>query len=119
MAIDHIVLTLRAPEASAASYARAEGMGVRFGAGRRAVAFGRQKINLPPLGQETRTHAGIGPGDRCLVTRRAPEQTLAHLALQGAKVIEGPVTKSGAQGPITSVYFNDPDGNLIEISRFD
>ncbi|MCR8725107.1 VOC family protein [Frigidibacter sp. ROC022] len=118
-AIDHVVLTVRDPDAAAAFYARVLGMEpLTFAGNRRAVRFGGQKINLQRLGDETRNHATIGSGDLCLLTRWPTSQTLAHLAAEGVEVVEGPVRKSGARGTITSVYFRDPDGNLIEISRY-
>ena len=118
-AIDHLVLTVRDPEAAAAFYARTLGLPVvRFGQGRLALQVGDQKINLQALGQETRNHAAIGCGDLCLLTTLPPEETIARLAAQGVAIAEGPVEKTGARGPFTSVYFNDPDGNLIEVSRY-
>ena len=85
------------------------------------MTFGNQKINLQTLGQETRNHAGIGSGDVCFVTRWTVEEVLGHLSASESpsRCSKGPVTKTGALGPITSVYFNDPDGNLIEIARYD
>ena len=117
--IDHIVLTVREIERSVAFYERVLGMeAITFAGGRRALRFGDQKINLQTLGEEVRNFAGIGSGDLCLVTRMGTEALLAHLAAEGVAVIEGPVEKSGALGPICSVYFNDPDGNLIEVSKY-
>jgi len=117
--IDHVVLTVADVDAAAAFYNRVLGLQVeRFGAGRIALRFGRQKINLQSLGQEQRNHATRGSGDLCLLTELAPEVTLAALQRAGVTVLEGPVPKTGAEGPITSVYFTDPDGNLIEISRY-
>lgn len=116
---DHIVLTVRDIARAAEFYARVLRMEVvTFGEGRTALRFGNQKINLQTLGQETRNFAGIGSGDLCLVTEVDTEALLAHLEAEGVTVIEGPVEKSGALGPITSVYFNDPDGNLVEVSRY-
>lgn len=118
--IDHIVLTVRDIERAAKFYERVLGMQViTFAATRTALTFGNQKINLQTLGQETRNNAGIGSGDLCLVTDMATDDLLAHLANEDVAILEGPVSKSGAQGPITSVYFNDPDGNLIEVARYD
>ncbi|MDE3121376.1 MAG: VOC family protein [Paracoccaceae bacterium] len=118
--IDHIVLTVRDPDKAAAFYTRVLGMEpITFGNGRRALRFGNQKINLQSLGQETRNHACIGSGDLCLLTQWPSDRILSHLAAEGVAVVEGPVTKSGARGPITSIYINDPDGNLVEISRYD
>ena len=117
--IDHIVLTDADIERSVAFYARVLGMqAVSFGNGRRALQFGQQKINLQTLGMEPRNHAAVGAGDVCLITDWPTARVLARLAAEGVPVLEGPVTKSGAQGPIESVYFNDPDGHLIEVSRY-
>lgn len=117
--IDHIVLTVADIERSVAFYARVLGMqAVTFGNGRRALQFGQQKINLQTLGMEPRNHAAVGAGDVCLITDWPTERVLARLAAEGVPVLEGPVMKSGAQGPIESVYFNDPDGHLIEVSRY-
>ena len=117
--IDHIVLTVADIERSVAFYARVLGMqAVSFGNGRRALQFGQQKINLQTLGMEPRNHAAVGAGDVCLITDWPTERVLARLAAEGVPVLEGPVTNSGAQGPIESVYFNDPDGHLIEVSRY-
>ncbi|MFD1893584.1 VOC family protein [Ottowia beijingensis] len=117
--IDHIVLTVADIERSVAFYVRVLGMqAVSFGNGRRALQFGQQKINLQTLGMEPRNHAAVGAGDVCLITDWPTARVLARLAAEGVPVLEGPVTKSGAQGPIESVYFNDPDGHLIEVSRY-
>lgn len=119
-AIDHLVLTVRSPEASVAFFARVLGLEtIRFGKGRLALKVGDQKINLQTLGQETRNHACIGSGDLCLLTDEPLTNIEARLAAEHIAILEGPVQKSGARGPIQSVYFNDPDGNLIEISRYE
>lgn len=116
---DHLVLTVRDPDAAADFYARVLGLEpVTFGDGRRAVRFGAHKINLQPLGFETRNHATIGSGDLCLLTDLPSDAVLARLAAEGVPAVEGPVTRTGARGPITSVYFRDPDGNLLEIGRY-
>ncbi|WP_407494948.1 VOC family protein [Pseudooceanicola sp. MF1-13] len=118
--IDHVVLTVRDIDAAVAFYTRVLGMeAVTFAGGRRALAFGQQKINLQVLGQEVRNHACIGSGDLCLITSWSVQDVLDRLKQENVEVVEGPVAKSGALGPITSVYFNDPDGNLIEVSRYD
>jgi catechol 2,3-dioxygenase-like lactoylglutathione lyase family enzyme len=117
--IDHIVLTVRDIERSVAFYRRVLGMeAVTFGNGRRALRFGEQKINLQTLGMETRNHAGIGSGDVCFVADRPLADVIAHLEAQGVAIVEGPVVRTGALGPMTSVYFNDPDGNLIEVAAY-
>ncbi|QIE56363.1 VOC family protein [Pikeienuella piscinae] len=117
--LDHLVLTVRDVEEAVAFYASALGLeAITFGAGRRALKIGVQKINLQTLGQETRNHACIGSGDFCLVTEAPLEDVIARLEAADIPIIEGPVEKSGARGPILSVYFNDPAGNLIEVSRY-
>ena len=117
--IDHLVLTVGDIEASVAFYKRALRVtDSTFANGRRALHFGNQKINLQVLGMETRNHAAVGSGDLCLVTTWPLADVAAHLGAEGIEIVEGPVAKTGAAGAITSVYFNDPDGNLIEISSY-
>ncbi|HJV91657.1 MAG TPA: VOC family protein [Holophagaceae bacterium] len=117
--IDHVVLTVSDIEGSVAFYERALRMEpVTFGNGRRALRFGDQKINLQRLGQEPRNHAAVGSGDLCLITEWPLEAVVAHLATVGITPIEGPARKQGALGPITSIYFLDPDRNLIEVSTY-
>ena len=118
--LDHLVLTVRDVDATCAFYSRVLGMEeVVFGAGRRALAFGRQKINLHSAGSAIAPHAASptpGSADLCLITRTPMGEILAHLRGEGVVVELGPVPRTGALGPILSVYFRDPDGNLIEVS---
>ncbi|MGF1623462.1 MAG: VOC family protein [Alphaproteobacteria bacterium] len=117
--IDHIVLTVRDIERAVAFYVRVLGMeAVTFGAGRRALRFGDQKINLQLLGQETRNYAGIGSGDVCFVSDWPLDRVIARLEAEGVPIVAGPVEQTGALGPMTSVYFNDPDGSLIEVCAY-
>jgi len=120
--LDHLVLTVADIDRSCDFYQRVLGMQVvRFGAGRTALQFGQQKINLHPASAPLQPHAvrpTSGSADLCLVTRAATADVLAHLRAQGVAVEEGPVPRTGALGPIESVYFRDPDGNLIEVSRY-
>ncbi|MBL4893146.1 MAG: VOC family protein [Rhizobiaceae bacterium] len=118
--MDHVVLTVRDIDKSAQFFARVLGMEiVEFGEGRKAVAFGSQKINLQTLGMETLNYAGIGSGDICLITQWSIDEVISHLGAENVMIIEGPIKRSGATGPILSVYFNDLDGNLIEIASYD
>lgn len=118
--LDHLVLTVSDLEAAVAFYRRVLHMtDSTFAGGRRAVHFGNQKINLQTLGMETRNHAATGSGDLCLITTWKIADVVAHLGEQQVAIVEGPVVKTGAQGAMLSVYFNDPDGNLIEISSYD
>lgn len=121
--LDHLVLTVRDIEASVAFYERVMGMkAVRFGAGRTALEFGRQKINLHPAASPFAPHADApvpGSADLCFVIETPVEEAIAHLQREGVAVIQGPVVRTGALGPIRSAYFRDPDGNLIEVSNYD
>ena len=127
--IDHLVLTCRTVKASIRFYTEVLGMReVTFGTGRKALSFGRQKLNLHPAGQvaggKTGSVAAIAaqptPGsvDLCLIVTEPVDAVLAHLAACGVPVEEGPVMRTGALGPIESVYIRDPDGNLVELARY-
>jgi catechol 2,3-dioxygenase-like lactoylglutathione lyase family enzyme len=120
--LDHLVLTVTDLDRSTGFYQRVLGMRpVTFGAGRRALEFGASKINLHLAGQEVAPHAGRpvpGSADLCLITSAPPEQVLAHLDAQHVRVELGPVPRTGARGPVTSVYVRDPDDNLIEVASY-
>jgi catechol 2,3-dioxygenase-like lactoylglutathione lyase family enzyme len=120
-AIDHVVLTVRDIPASLAFYTRALGMReVIFGDDRRALAFGRCKLNLHQASREFEpkaAHPTPGAVDLCLLARTPVAEIVHHLAAQGIAIEAGPIERTGAQGPILSVYVRDPDGNLIELSN--
>jgi catechol 2,3-dioxygenase-like lactoylglutathione lyase family enzyme len=119
--LDHLVLTVKDIEATCAFYARALGMNiVTFGAGRRALSFGSQKINLHQRGAEFEPkalHPTPGSADLCFLTSVPLQKAVEHLQACGIELIEGPVRRTGALGPILSVYFRDPDMNLIEVAN--
>jgi catechol 2,3-dioxygenase-like lactoylglutathione lyase family enzyme len=119
--IDHLVLTVHDIDATCAFYTRVLGMqAVTFEAGRTALAFGSQKINLHQAGHEFEPkalHPTSGSGDLCLITDLPLGEVIAHIQSCGVAIEEGPVQRSGAIGPIESIYLRDPDGNLIEISN--
>ncbi len=119
--IDHFVLTVASVEATCAFYEKALGLHiVTFGEGRTALSFGEQKINLHQQGAEFVPHARTiapGSGDFCLTTTVPLDQIIAHLGAAGVVIEEGPVPKTGARAKLTSVYFRDPDGNLVEVSN--
>jgi catechol 2,3-dioxygenase-like lactoylglutathione lyase family enzyme len=121
--IDHLVLTVADLDQTVDFYVRALGMQpVTFGAGRRALRFGPHKLNLHQAGHELEPKARRptpGSVDMCLVTTTPLTRLVAHLRACEVQVEEGPVPRTGATGPITSVYFRDPDGNLIEVSTYD
>ncbi|HEX2116155.1 MAG TPA: VOC family protein [Alphaproteobacteria bacterium] len=121
--LDHFVLTVADIEATCAFYARVLGMEVRtFGSqGRKALHFGRNKINLHQRGKEFEpkaAHPLPGSADLCFVAAVPLDAVIAHLSDCGIAIEEGPVERIGATGPIRSVYIRDPDGNLIEIATY-
>jgi len=118
-ALDHLVLTVADIEATVAFYEALGMTRVRFGEGRVALAFGAQKINLHQAGAEIAPHAAHprpGSADLCFLVEGDVADLSAHLAAAGLAVELGPVPRTGAQGPLTSVYLRDPDGNLVELS---
>ncbi|AHL75088.1 glyoxalase [Stutzerimonas stutzeri] len=119
--LDHLVLTVADIEASVGFYTRVLGMqAVTFGEGRKALAFGQQKINLHQAGREFEPKAerpAPGSADLCFIVTTPLDEVVAHLHRQGVAIIEGPVQRTGATGPIRSVYVRDPDLNLIELSN--
>ena len=120
-AIDHVVLTVSDVERTLSFYTQALGMtAITFGDGRRALAFGEQKLNLHQAGREFAPKAQVAtPGsvDLCLLTDEPIEEVVAHLARSGVATLLGPVAKTGARRPLRSIYFRDPDGNLIEVAN--
>lgn len=118
--LDHLVLTVRELDATVRFYV--DGLAMRleaFGEGRQALHFGGQKINLHVAGREFEPKAARpvpGSADLCFLSERPLAEVAARLEGLGYPVIEGPVARTGATGPITSIYLRDPDGNLIEIA---
>lgn len=119
--IDHVVLTVADLERTIAFYERALGMrAVSFGEGRRALAFGDQKLNLHQAGREFEPKAlrpTLGAIDLCFTTDVPLDEVAAHLRAQSIEIELGPVAKTGARRPLRSLYFRDPDGNLIEVAN--
>lgn len=119
--LDHLVLTTTDLNACKDFYVRVLGMQPEtFGAGRLAFCFGNQKINIHERGREFEPKAHLpvpGALDLCFIASMGLEQVIAHLQAQQWPIVEGPVQRTGATGPIRSVYVRDPDLNLIEISE--
>ncbi|MFV0438350.1 MAG: VOC family protein [Desulfopila sp.] len=119
--IDHIVLTVTDINVTCTFYAKVLGMqNTTFADGRRALSFGTQKINLHQHKQEFEPKAKKptpGSCDLCFITKLPIPKVIDHLNIHKVEILEGPVRRTGAVGAITSVYFRDPDGNLIEISN--
>jgi catechol 2,3-dioxygenase-like lactoylglutathione lyase family enzyme len=120
--LDHLVLTVKDIDATCDFYARALGMKIIcFGDGRKALHFGSQKLNLHLHGSEFEPkaqHPTPGSADVCFITSIPLAEVAIHLAASGVAVLEGPVRRLGATGPIMSVYFRDPDLNLIEVANY-
>lgn len=119
--LDHLVLTATDAEATQDFYVRVLGMQLEtFGSGRRAFRFGAQKINLHIRGAEFEPKAHLpvpGALDLCFIASIPLEKVIQRLQACNWPLIEGPVLRTGATGPIRSVYVRDPDLNLIEISE--
>jgi catechol 2,3-dioxygenase-like lactoylglutathione lyase family enzyme len=120
--LDHLVLTVRDVRATCDFYTQVLGMRQEtFGEGRTALHFGNQKINVHQAGGTGGLVAGaptVGAGDLCFITSSPADAVVAHLRACGVAVEAGPVQRAGALGPMDSVYFRDPDGNLVEVSHY-
>ena len=120
--LDHLVLTVKDIETTVQFYVTVLGMEKEeFGAGRVSLKYGNQKINLHQVGREFEPKADkptSGSADLCFITGVPLEQAMEHVRTCGVDIIEGPVARTGATGPITSFYFRDPDLNLIEVSNY-
>lgn len=120
--LDHLVLTVRDLDATCDFYARVLGMQVvTFGAGRKALQFGSQKINLHQAGAEFEpkaAHPTPGSADLCFIAATPLETVLEQLQAQGITPETGIVERTGAVGKIRSIYLRDPDANLIELSNY-
>lgn len=120
--LDHFVLTVADIDATIKFYETVLGMrSITFGAARKALTFGKSKINLHAATQPLSPHARHplpGSADLCFIASTPIAEVLAHLERCGVTIEAGPGPRSGALGPIVSVYFRDPDGNLIEVSNY-
>jgi catechol 2,3-dioxygenase-like lactoylglutathione lyase family enzyme len=120
LSIDHLVLTVADIDATVDFYVAVLGMEeVVYGGGRRALMFGRQKINLHEYGKEYSPKARLptsGSGDICLIVESL-EAVITRLEETRIPIEEGPVSRAGAISPLRSIYIRDPDGNLIELSE--
>jgi catechol 2,3-dioxygenase-like lactoylglutathione lyase family enzyme len=124
--IDHLVLTVDDIEATLAFYERAlllkrELFRGPDGQTRYALTLGRQKINLQDRSTETPTKARrptFGAGDFCLIAATPLDEVIAHLRAESIAIEAGPVPRRGAMGALRSIYFRDPDGNLVEVAEY-
>jgi catechol 2,3-dioxygenase-like lactoylglutathione lyase family enzyme len=120
--LDHLVLTVKDVAATCEFYHRVLGMEiVTFAGGRKGLAFGRNKINLHQQGKEFEPKAERptpGSADFCLITEHPIAEVIQRLKQANVAIVQGPVEKIGALGPMVSVYFRDPDLNLVEVSNY-
>lgn len=120
--LDHLVLTVKSITVTCEFYSNVLGMEVvTFGEDRKALAFGTQKINLHESGKEFEPKAHRptpGSADLCFITKTPLFDVIEHLERYRVEIIEGPLKRTGAVGQILSVYFRDPDMNLIEVSNY-
>jgi catechol 2,3-dioxygenase-like lactoylglutathione lyase family enzyme len=120
--IDHIVLTVKDIDKTVTFYTSVLAMRVEtFAEGRIALKFGNQKINLHKHGHELAPMAKQpipGSADVCFITDTPLQQAMEHVEKCGVAIIEGPVQRTGAIGPMSSFYFRDPDNNLIEVGSY-
>lgn len=120
-ALDHLVLYVEDIDATCAFYESLGASSETFGDGRRAIRIGDQKINLHPAGDEYDPHARRptpGAGDFCLIIDTSVEAAHRTLVDEGIEIVHGPVEKTGARGPMDSIYVTDPDGNLVELAAY-
>lgn len=121
--LDHLVLTVKSVKKTVEFYTRVMGMEeITFKETRKALKFGQQKINLHEKGKEFEPKAAnptMGSADLCFITDTPITDVIEHLSKCHIPVEEGPVMRTGAIGPIKSVYFRDPDQNLIEVSNYE
>jgi catechol 2,3-dioxygenase-like lactoylglutathione lyase family enzyme len=118
--LDHLVLTVADISRTNEFYERALGMKAVNKNGRWSLHFGVQKINLHAFGHEFEPKAERptpGSADLCFLTEIPLLEVIEHLQKSNVTIIEGPVRRTGAQGPLLSVYFRDPDLNLIEVAN--
>ena len=121
-ALDHLVLTVEDIGATCEFYHRVLGFEViTFGDNRKSLRFGDQKINLHLAGAEFQPCARrptTGSADLCFITSTPIEALVERLKQCDIGIEEGPVDRTGARGPIRSIYIRDPDENLIELSNY-
>ena len=120
--VDHLVLTVKSVSDSENFYCDILGMKKKtFGEGRVAFHFGNQKINLHPTEKiidPLVKHTSPGSSDLCLVFKNPIEEISEMLREKGVNILAGPSVRTGALGPVWSVYCYDADENLIELSSY-
>lgn len=119
--LDHLVLTVSNIENSVEFYTKVLGFELVIFNDRKALKFGNQKINLHQKGKEFEPKAEnptTGSADLCFIAETKVDEILSELKIKNIEIIEGIVERTGATGKIKSIYFRDPDLNLIEVSNY-
>ncbi|XP_021362234.1 glyoxalase domain-containing protein 5-like isoform X2 [Mizuhopecten yessoensis] len=120
--LDHFVITVKDVDATCDFYSKVLGMEVStFKGGRKALNFGEQKINIHEHKKEFEPKAHLptpGSADVCFITQETLDKVIQHFKNCQVPILEGPIERTGAVGPIRSVYIRDPDNNLIEVSNY-
>ncbi len=124
--IDHVVITVKDLNKTIDFYTNTLGMKLeKFSSSlnnqiRYAVSFGSQKINIHEENKPLKPNAlnpSSGSMDICFISQNKINDWMHHLEKKEINIEIGPEQKTGALGPILSIYIRDPDFNLIEISN--
>lgn len=122
VSLDHLVITVHDMPRTIKFYVDILGMReVTFGDDRKALTYGQQKINLHQFGEEFEPKASRplpGTADLCFLIDVDLSECIEHLISNDIEILQGPIERTGALGPINSIYIRDPDANLIELSTY-
>lgn len=118
--LDHIVLCVRDVSRTIMFYEKALGMQPRQERpGKWSLHFGSNKISLQDVASapDIARHTVPGSGNFCILTDEPVEELAGVLRELGIDILAGPAEREGATGRLLSIYFRDPDGNLVEVSN--
>ncbi len=120
--LDHFVIAVAHVKATSNFYSRVLGAEVLpRESGQHALRIGDQKIVLhkvTKVGDPAARNIASGVSELCFITSEPLDRVMDHIESFGIEIIEGPVQRIGAKGPIESIYLYDPDGNLVEIANY-
>jgi len=124
--LDHLAITVASIEKTVDFYIRVLGAQDVYAdlwrAGKIPVAIlqvGASRLSVHAAASPATPHADRptpGSGDVCFRWEGSLDHAMAHLKQQGVSLVEGPVPRPAADGGTgASIYFRDPDGNLLEL----